>query len=60
MKLPADVPAAVVFLHLAALAALLLRVAVVQLRRTAVMRQSRNLSEPLWLHLLYALLELLR
>lgn len=60
MRLPPDVPTVVVFLHLAALAALLLRVAAARFRRAAVFRQSRNLPSPAWLLVLHALLGLPR
>ena len=60
MSFPPDVPAPIVFVHLAALAALLLRVAATLLRRAAVVRESRRLPDPLWLRLIHVLLGLLR
>ncbi len=43
IKLLPDVPTVVVFLHLAALAVLLIHVAVTQLRRFALLRQNHKL-----------------
>ncbi len=60
MSLPPDVPVVVVLLHLAALAALLLRVAAARLRRAAIVRRSRDLPSPPWLGLLHLLLGLPR
>ena len=54
--LPADVPLTVVVVHLAALVGLLARVAVIQLRRSALIRQNRDQPSSLRLRLLYALL----
>ncbi len=58
IKLLPDVPTAIVFLHLAALAVLLIHLAVTRLRRFVLLRQSRNLSDPSWFRLLHVLLGL--
>jgi len=48
IKLLPDVPTVVVFLHLAALTVLLIHVAVTQLRRFALLRQSHELPSTTW------------
>ena len=55
MTLFPDVPLAVVFIHLAALAALLIHVAVTRLRRFVLIQQSRNRPSTFWSHLLHVL-----
>lgn len=60
MSLPSDVPAIIVLLHLAMLAAVLLRIIVTRYRRAAVVRRSHNRPRPAWLLLLHALLGLPR
>lgn len=55
-----DVPVIIVLLHLAALAVMLSRVAVVLHRRADTILQGRNLPDPLWLRLLYTFLSLLK
>ena len=56
----ADIPVAIVILHLVALTALLIHVTVTQLRRFVLIRQSRNPLSTVWFRLLHLLLGLLK